>query len=118
MWLTLNSFPAENPAEWGVRITFGKFHRGDVGGSGSCSKTSKKALPKLPFWSASIKSLSTTTSPRDTFTKPAPGGSKFNLRELIKPRVFGVKGHIKMTQSVVGNALSMASKVSISGCGE
>jgi hypothetical protein len=41
IWLTLSSFPAENPAEWGVTITFGKCQSGDVWDSGSCSKTSK-----------------------------------------------------------------------------
>ncbi len=80
-------------------MTFSKFHRGEVSGRGSISKTSRPAPAIVPDSKDLIKSFSTTEVPLPILIKNAEGLKCLKSFELKISLVWSVPGRQLTTKS-------------------
>src|SRR5271155_5370300 len=93
------SFVAQ--AMCGVTIQFFACSKGLSSDGGSLESTSTAAPARYPSLSASARSCSITSGPREELMRNEPGFILDNDEALIIPRVCGNSGQCKLTTSAV-----------------
>ena len=86
------SSAALSAAVCGLTSTFGSSHNGLSAGSGSVAKTSSAAKPMRPSRSACRRASSSTTVPRPTLTRTAPGRTAASTSGPMSRSVAAVPG--------------------------
>ncbi|MNT78222.1 hypothetical protein D3C72_2174350 [compost metagenome] len=81
-------------------------NNGDCAGNGSCTNTSRPAPRMRRARNASISAGSSTTRPREMFTRIAWGFISANSRAPIRPSVLALSGTVRQTKSACCNSSS------------